>query len=188
MKVASQGAYLYRAIDKNGETIDFMLSPRRTAKSARRFLGKTLKLRQDCRPRRSTRGLRQSDTGAQAGWRVGQERSTPAGQISQQPARGRSRRAEAADQSDARVQDAAHSIGDDQRLRGHAHDPQAAMPHARIRNDGRSALCEPVIPLRRLIRRLGRGELRVSLAQCNRAPYGASGEAGAFQPVKDRHG
>ncbi len=49
MKVAGQWAYL-RAIDKNGETIDFMLSPRRTAKSARRFLAKALKLREGCLP------------------------------------------------------------------------------------------------------------------------------------------
>jgi transposase-like protein len=39
VKVAGQWAYLYRAIDKNGEIIDFMLSPRRTAKPARRFVG-----------------------------------------------------------------------------------------------------------------------------------------------------
>ncbi len=100
VKVAGQWAYLYRAIDKNGD-IDFMLSPRRTAKSARRFLGKALRLRQDCPPEddqhRPERRLRQSDSSAQAVWRVGQERSTPAGQISQQPARGGSRRAEAAD-------------------------------------------------------------------------------------------
>lgn len=50
VKVAGQWAYLCRAIDKNGETIDFMLSPRRTAKSARRFLDKALKLRRDCPP------------------------------------------------------------------------------------------------------------------------------------------
>jgi transposase, IS6 family len=50
VKVGGQWAYLYRAIDKNGGTIDFMLSPRRTAKSARRFLGKALKLREDCPP------------------------------------------------------------------------------------------------------------------------------------------
>ena len=43
-------AYLYRAIDKNGDTIDFMLSSRRTAKSAKRFLGKALKLREECPP------------------------------------------------------------------------------------------------------------------------------------------
>ena len=50
VKVAGEWAYLYRAIDKNGATIDFMLSSRRTAKSARRFLGKALKLREDCPP------------------------------------------------------------------------------------------------------------------------------------------
>jgi transposase-like protein len=50
VKVAGRWGYLYRAIDKNGETIDFMLSPRRTAKSARRFLGKALKLREECPP------------------------------------------------------------------------------------------------------------------------------------------
>jgi len=32
------------AIDRNGETIDFMLSPRRTAKSAKRILRKALNL------------------------------------------------------------------------------------------------------------------------------------------------
>ena len=50
VKVAGQWAYLYRALDKNGDLIDFMLSPRRTAKSARRFLGKALRLRQECPP------------------------------------------------------------------------------------------------------------------------------------------
>lgn len=50
VKVAGQWAYLYRAIDKNGDIIDFMLSPRRTAKSARRFLGKALRLRHECPP------------------------------------------------------------------------------------------------------------------------------------------
>jgi transposase, IS6 family len=45
-----QWAYLYRAIDKNGDLIDFMLSLRWTPKSARRFLGKALRLRQECPP------------------------------------------------------------------------------------------------------------------------------------------
>jgi len=35
--------YLYRAIDKNGNTIDFYLSRTRNAKAAKRFLGKALK-------------------------------------------------------------------------------------------------------------------------------------------------
>lgn len=42
VKVAGEWVYLYRAIDKNGDTIDFYLSPTRSAKAAKRFLGKAL--------------------------------------------------------------------------------------------------------------------------------------------------
>src|SRR3546814_10520615 len=35
--------YLYRAVDKRGDTIDFYLSPTRSAKAAKRFLGKALR-------------------------------------------------------------------------------------------------------------------------------------------------
>ena len=34
--------YLYRAVDKGGNTIDFYLSPTRNSKAAKRFLGKAL--------------------------------------------------------------------------------------------------------------------------------------------------
>lgn len=42
MKVRGEWAYLYRALDKHGDTIDFYLSPTRNAKAAKRFLGKAL--------------------------------------------------------------------------------------------------------------------------------------------------
>ncbi len=42
MKVNGEWTYLYRAVDKHGDTIDFYLSPTRSAKSAKRFLGKAL--------------------------------------------------------------------------------------------------------------------------------------------------
>ena len=42
MKIAGNWAYLYRAVDKSGATIDFYLSPTRNAKAAKRFLGKAL--------------------------------------------------------------------------------------------------------------------------------------------------
>jgi transposase, IS6 family len=42
VKVHGEWVYLYRALDKYGNTIDFYLSPTRTAKAAKRFLGKTL--------------------------------------------------------------------------------------------------------------------------------------------------
>ncbi len=43
VKVKGKWVYLYRAVDKNGDTIDFYLSPTRNAKAAKRFLGKALR-------------------------------------------------------------------------------------------------------------------------------------------------
>jgi len=42
VKVRGKWAYLYRALDKLGNTIDFYLSSTRNAKAAKRFLGKAL--------------------------------------------------------------------------------------------------------------------------------------------------
>jgi transposase, IS6 family len=42
IKVKGRWAYLYRAVDDSGSTIDFYLSPTRNAKAAIRFLGKAL--------------------------------------------------------------------------------------------------------------------------------------------------
>jgi transposase, IS6 family len=42
VKVRGEWVYLYRALDKYGNTIDFYLSPTRNAKAAKRFLGKAL--------------------------------------------------------------------------------------------------------------------------------------------------
>ena len=42
IKVKGKWAYLYRAVDKDGDTIDFYLSSTRNAKAAKRFLGKAL--------------------------------------------------------------------------------------------------------------------------------------------------
>ena len=43
VKVKGKWAYLYRAIDKRGHTIDFYLSATRDTQAAKRFLGKALK-------------------------------------------------------------------------------------------------------------------------------------------------
>src|SRR3546814_18058354 len=43
VKVRGNWTYLYRAVDKRGDTIDFYLSPTRSAKGAKRFLGKALR-------------------------------------------------------------------------------------------------------------------------------------------------
>lgn len=42
VKVRGQWTYLYRALDKHGNTIDFYLSPTGNAQAAKRFLGKAL--------------------------------------------------------------------------------------------------------------------------------------------------
>ena len=42
VKVKGQWMYLYRAVDKCGETVDFMLSEQRDGKSARRFFKKAI--------------------------------------------------------------------------------------------------------------------------------------------------
>ncbi|SFQ14626.1 Transposase (or an inactivated derivative) [Nitrosomonas cryotolerans] len=43
VKVKEEWAYLYRTVDKCGHTIDFYLSSTRSAKTAKRFLGKAFK-------------------------------------------------------------------------------------------------------------------------------------------------
>src|SRR5512132_1998345 len=43
--------YLYRAIDKDGATLDFYLADRRNAKAAKRFLSAALKRSRDWIPR-----------------------------------------------------------------------------------------------------------------------------------------
>ena len=45
VKVKGEWAYLYRAVGKNGATIDFYLSPTRNTSAAKRFLGKALRAR-----------------------------------------------------------------------------------------------------------------------------------------------
>jgi transposase-like protein len=42
VKVRGKWAYLYRALDKHGNTIDFYLSPTRNANAAKCFLGKAM--------------------------------------------------------------------------------------------------------------------------------------------------
>ncbi len=50
VRVGGKWKYLWRAIDKHGRLIDFMLSDRRNAKAAYRFLGKALKMVKDWPP------------------------------------------------------------------------------------------------------------------------------------------
>jgi IS6 family transposase len=50
-RVAGEWTYLYRAVDSDGNTIDFLLSRRRDAHAAKRFLQKALQAAGHPRPR-----------------------------------------------------------------------------------------------------------------------------------------
>ena len=51
IRIASKWTYLYRAVDSTGETIDFMLSPKRDAVAAKHFLQLALGRTGQIRPR-----------------------------------------------------------------------------------------------------------------------------------------
>jgi transposase-like protein len=51
LRVAGEWTYLYRAVDSTGDTIDFLLSPRRDAAAAKRFFQKALRTPNHPRPR-----------------------------------------------------------------------------------------------------------------------------------------
>jgi transposase-like protein len=48
--VNGEWKWLFRAVDKHGRTVDYLLTHRRTAKSARRFLAKAMRIRQNWPP------------------------------------------------------------------------------------------------------------------------------------------
>ena len=45
IKVVGQWKYLYRAVDKSGDTVDFLLTAKRDKAAARRFLERAINLR-----------------------------------------------------------------------------------------------------------------------------------------------
>ena len=51
MNIKGQGRWLYRAIDKQGDTLDFLLTAKRDATAAKRFFRKTLNARNSTTPR-----------------------------------------------------------------------------------------------------------------------------------------
>ena len=87
VKVRGKWTYLYRAVDKRGDTIDFYLSPTRSAKAAKRFLGKALrglKHWETCHAQyRQSAELWCSDHRIEARRKAGPGDGPPAGEVSQ---------------------------------------------------------------------------------------------------------
>src|SRR3954466_2896583 len=51
LRIAGKWSYLQRAVDSSGDTIDFLLSPKRDADAAKRFFRKALESANHPRPR-----------------------------------------------------------------------------------------------------------------------------------------
>jgi transposase-like protein len=125
VRVSGKWAYLYRAVDKRGWTINFYLSSTRNAKAARRFLGKSLAGLKDW----ETPSSPNTDKAAAFGVAIAELKAEgkcptgpdpPTGQISQQCNRGGSRRAEAPDKANPRLPIDEDGLRHAQGLRGHA--------------------------------------------------------------------
>ncbi len=116
VKVRGKWTYLYRALDKEGNTIDFYLSPTRNAKATKRFLGKELNGLKDWEKptvintdKAPTYGIAISELKAEGKC---PEETVSTGQISEQRRRSRSWQAEATDPSGAGFQDAQDRLCD----------------------------------------------------------------------------
>jgi transposase-like protein len=111
VKVQGKWAYLYVAVDKDGNTIDFYLSATRNTTAAKRFLGKALRGLKDWeKPSMITTDKAPTYAAALAelkrGGQVPGGDAAPAGQLPEQRHRGRPRQAGAADPAGPRLQDA----------------------------------------------------------------------------------
>ena len=84
VRVKGRWKYLYRAIDKDGNTLDFLLSDRRDAKAAKRFLAKALRRSRDWKPQ--VINTDKNPAYSEAIWAAAERHPAPAGEVSQQPA------------------------------------------------------------------------------------------------------
>ena len=140
IKVRGKWAYLYRAVDKLGNTIDFYLSATRNTKAAKRFLGKALRgLKEWEQPEALNTDKAPAYAAAiaelKAEGKCPKDTRHRAGEIPQQRRRGRPWQAQAADPARARVQDDEDGLRHDQGLRGDARAAQG--PGRDVRPPGR---------------------------------------------------
>jgi len=106
LKIKGQWVYLYRAVDKAGRTVDFLLSRRRDIAAAKRFFSRAT--RQHGVPRVITFGRlrRLASCGRQTerGWYATAPRTSAILQVFEQRGRARSSPDKAANPADARIQ------------------------------------------------------------------------------------
>src|SRR5262249_33373214 len=127
VKVAGSWAYLYRAIDSAGETIEFMLSPKRgpdrgeVVPAPRIVRWRSLATRDQ---RRWASGVRQRDRRTPAVRRTRPALSLPNSALSEQHHRAGPSVHQEADYGEPRVQIGGGCLPNDRGLRGDARNPQ----------------------------------------------------------------
>ncbi len=134
VRVGGSWKYLFRAVDKTGRLIDFMLSDRRNACSAQ-VLGQGPEDDAEMAAGLDHHGqawiLREGDPTLAARRPFVGGRRAPNVEIPEQHHRSRPRRAEAGDPADTWVPDDEDSLRDHQRFRDHADDPSRALRSSR---------------------------------------------------------
>ena len=162
VRVGGKWKYLFRAVDKHGRLIDFMLSDRRNTKAARRFLAKALKVMRNWPPVSITTDKLGSYPKAlrrlKRDGRAERHRPAPDVEVPQQQDRGRSWCAQTADPSHKGLPVDEDGLRHDQGFRDHAHDPPPPLHPDRTRGHRRSAIRQQTLRSRRLIRAAERGK------------------------------
>ena len=117
IRVKGKWVYLYRAVDAAGQTIDFLLSPKRDAAAARRFFRKALRAATHGQSAhhhgRQERRLSYCGESYEAEWRTLALCQTPAGEVLEQHRRAGSPAHQAAGSTRAGLQELYDSHTDD---------------------------------------------------------------------------
>src|SRR5512135_231573 len=124
VRVGGKWKYLFRAVDKHGRLIDFMLSDRRNTKAARRFLAKALKVNAQLAAgvdhHRQACFLSEGPAPAETEERAERHGPAPDVEVPQQQDRGRSWCAQTADPSHQGLPVDEEGLCHNQGLRDHA--------------------------------------------------------------------
>jgi transposase-like protein len=148
VRVGGQWKYLFRAVDKHGRLIDFMLTDRRNTRAAHRFLGKALKIMRHWPPSSITTD--QLGSYPKAICRLQREGKLSADktsdlQIPEQHHRSGPWRTQANHSTDTRLSDHEDGVSDHQGLRSHADDPSRALPRRQNAHQRRGAFRQQAI-------------------------------------------
>jgi transposase-like protein len=154
VKVGGKWKYLFRAIDKHGQLIDFMPSDRRSIKAAHRFLGKAVKTMRDWPPSSIT-------TDRLASYPKAIRRLKREGRLDGNVSHRTSKYLNNIVEADhgalkrvirPRLPDNEDGLRHDKGLRNHAHGPPRRLHRARTRSDRRSPLRQQALRHRCLIK------------------------------------